>query len=291
MIWKSYLYNNKAIWKKSDDFNIYLNEVDWRNLKTSDEEQNLFSWHGVLSSPTFARSRIISISGIIDSKNNDWISKALNYLDNLFVLQEDFEELEENIFSVIDESDKLWQIKCKIKEPVNYIISENDNVDKKQRKFKVVLEAPNPKFYGINKSYSWSEGIYWGKKMWLKLWTKLNSRFNIINVESEWNQKTPAKIELKIKNWKVANAPIKIKNLTNSTVFEIKKDFHEWDIIIIDTENKKLTMNWDDILIFRWKGSLFPTIKWKTSFIIEDNDSGLYENDFDIKIYFSDILL
>lgn len=291
MIWKSYLYNNKAIWKKCEDFNIYLTEVDWRTLKTSDDEQKLFSEHGVATSPTFARSRIITINWVIDSKNETWNSKALNYLDNLFVLQEDFEELEENVFTVIDDWNKLWQIKCKIKEPVNYIISNDDNISKKERKFKVVLEAPDPKFYWIEKKYSWSEWIYWWKKLGLKLWNKLNSRFNIIKVKSEWNVKSPALIKLKIKEWKKADKPITIKNLTQWTLFSINKDFNEWDTVVIDTKNKKLTLNWEDILIHRLPGSLFPTVKKETSFVIEDNDWWLYENDFDVEIYFSDVLL
>lgn len=292
MIWKFYLFNGNSINKKDEAYDIVLENVNWRKLLSHDTEEWISEWHGVKVSPTLARSRLIEITWYVLADDRASSALWIDYLDNLFVLQDDF-SLENNyLFAVIDEQDRAWDIKCKIKEPLEFIVSESDNEDFTRRKFRVVLQAPNPIFYWSDlKEVMWNEWVYGWDKIGMKLWSSLNSKFNIITLQNEWNVSYPLKIELTIKSGWAWNKPITVKNLTNGSQFVINSDAAAWDVIVIDSEKKELLKNGISIIQYRAEGSVFPSVKGQTSFSIVDNDWGLYDNDFDVKIYFRNALL
>jgi hypothetical protein len=62
-------------------------------------------------------------------------------------------------------------------------------------------------------------------------------------------------------------------------------------VIVIDSKKKTATKNWVNILATRVSGSTRLTISEETIFTIFDKDGGLYESDFDVEIYFRNILI
>lgn len=292
MIWKYYLYDWNTINRKTSDYEIILTSVNWRKIISSDNEQNISEGHWIKVTPTFARSRLIEISGYIYADTREKSYFWINYLDNLFALQDEFDTLKLSKFSLIDDENIWWDIYCKPKDAIEFIVWEKDNIDFTKREFKISLQAPDPFFRSSEvKQFIWKEWIYWWNYFPNSIWNNLNSRFNTINVTSTWNTSSPLKIELKIReNW-FANKPIIIKNLTNWTFFWIDLDWKPWDIILIDSENRDVLLNNISFLNSRIEGSLFPTVKGETRFIITDKDDWLYSSDFDIKIYFNDTLL
>lgn len=292
MIWKHYLFNWNSINKKDVWYSILLENVNWRKLISSDIEEDISDNHWVKVTPTYARSRMIEITGYVLADNRAESANGIDYLDNLFVLQDEFSTLKEDVFSIVDEKDRSWDIVCKVKEPLEFIIEEGDNVDASKRKFKVTLQAPNPTFnWWLLKEVQGSESVYWWMKTMTKLWARSNWRFNVLETVSEWNVSSLPKIVLTIKDWATVRKPITIKNLTNWSLFAFDLDAVSGDVITIDSAKKSLFKNWVSKLETRMPWSVFPVIKGQTSFAVFDNDGGLYDNDFDIKIYFRNALL
>jgi len=292
MIWISYEYDNKVIAKKANAFKIGLQEVNWRTLWHEDKEDNIEGGHGVIVTPTFARSRIITLEWIIIWNDKNSVAQAMDYLDKLFALQDDFFELKEKLFIVLDERWNYWKINAKIKEPVNYILLNNDYENRANRKFRVVLEAQDPRFFSLRENHKyWSEGVCGGQNLWIKLAAALNKKINTINCVSHWNQSSPVKMEIIVNKNSKINAPFTIKDLSKWKFFSLNLDANFGDKIVIDSKNRKVTKNGKDALYSRIEWSNFPYIKGETVFVISDIDWGLYSSDFDVNIYYYDILL
>jgi len=292
MIWKYYEFNNNAINKKCADYEIYLSKVDWKNIGSSDTIENLEGYHWVKVTPTFARERKIEIEWFFESNTQSWKALAMDYLDNLFALPEENEEPLNNIFTIVDELDRRWHSKCKIKKPLEYELEDDDYEIQASRKFKVSLIAPDPRLlkYPANK-ISWSEWIFWWLKLSSSLPKALNWRYNIIDVNTTSTIKTPLKIEIIVKENREINPPLSIKNLITNEFIKLDITAKAGDKIIIDSEKKVCLKNNEDISDSRINGSTFPYIKWENKFVIEDIDWGLDKNDFDVNLYYYDTIL
>jgi len=292
MIWKYYEFNNCAINKKTSDYEIFLTKVDWKNIWSSDTVENLEGYHWVKTTPTFARERKIDIEWFFEASTLEWKAKAMDYLESILALPEENEDPLNSIFTVIDELDRRWDAKCKIKKPLEYELEDDDYELGSSRKFKVSFIAPDPRLlkYPINK-VSWKEWIFW----WIKLSKKfpfiMNWRYNIININTISNIKSPLKIELLVKENREINPPLSIKNLATNEFIKLDITAKAWDKIIIDSEKKVCLKNNVDISDSRTQWSTFPYIKWENKFVIEDIDWGLDQNDFDVNIYYHDTLL
>lgn len=71
----------------------------------------------------------------------------MDWLDQLFVLQEQGGKTEFKPFVVVDEQDREWQIPVKIKTPIEYDTDEYDYIDGDGRTFRVVLEAEDARLF------------------------------------------------------------------------------------------------------------------------------------------------
>lgn len=296
MLWKDFFINLVNLSVKdlqNRGYSIHITNVDWRTLVTRDSQKNKDWYHWVRLSPTFAKTRRITIEWLIRWETRGKLNDGMNYLDKVFALQNEPNGLEQRLFTIIDENWKSWDIKTKIKTPIQYKISEDDYLDADDRDWRVVLEAEDPRlFSSVKKISEGSEWVYWGFKLWIKAPTKQNLRFNKILCENTWNHESPCIVEIKTKPWKKINSPLTIKNLSNNTYFKLDLNTEENEVIKIDSYNFKVTKNeTEDILYKRLPWSIFPNVKWKTYFSIEDNDWGLYDNDFEIKIYYNNVLL
>lgn len=290
MIWKSYKINWNSISKTTSDYQIGLTLLNRRKVNTSSEQTSVIGGIGVRVSPTFARDRLITIEWVIMSDTRAWLSKAMDYLDSLFALKSTFWKMDYLEFWIIDEQNREWTTKTTIKDSLEYEINEDDYMDWADRLFRINLIASDPRFFSIIENLTeWIESTYWGLKLWVKLWTKMNQWLNELVCIATWNISSPVRFE--ITATKTINRPLKILNITNNEFIEIDDDFVSWDTLIIDTLKYTIEKNWISIKNKKVVGSSWLQIKDTTKFAIFDVDWWLSSNDLNAKVYFNNVLL
>jgi len=266
---------------------IYLEDIDWQKLSTSSRSVNIDGRHARIVSNTFARYRIITISGFVDllnSNSSNWVS----FLQKLFALPVQPFLLQENEFQIQDYFSNRWKIKIKVRQPLEF--NSEKWWEKWYWKRRVVLESTySPIFKSIEeKVVSWWETILWWFKLGMKLPKSFNLNQNIITATSFGNIPSPARIVINVKK-QLTN--LKIINMTTWETFGLNVSASAGDVIEINSDLKTATLNWNNILANRVPGSVWPFIDGETKFAIIDDDGGYLSNDFDVYIYFYDQLL
>jgi len=288
MIWKSYKINWNTISKTTPDYQVWLTLVNWRKVNVTNEKTNITGSLWVRVSPTYPRERLITIEGVIIADTRVWLSKAMDYLDNLFAI--DYTKTNNLNFSIIDEQDREWQTEVTIKDSLEYEINDDDYLDWANRTFRISLISEDPRMFSIIENMvEWIESTYWWIKLWVKLWTKFNSWANSITCISTGNIASPIRFEITAS--KTINKPLTILNIDNKEFIKIDEDFIAWDKLIIDTKKYTIEKNWVSIKNKKIVGSTWLQIKWVTKFWIFDLDWWLNSNDLDVKIYFNNVLL
>ncbi|MBB1557738.1 MAG: phage tail family protein [candidate division SR1 bacterium] len=290
MIGKSYKRDGQAIAHKTNEYQIGLTLVNWRKLDTTDEQKNIEGAHGIKMSPTYSRGRKIDIEGIIIADTRDATSKAMDWLDRAFGLQTTITDIpEKKLFTVVDEQDRERKIWCKIKDPIDYNIQEDDYMDGTTRSFRVSLQADDARFFSVQEQMvEGKEGVYGGFKLGVKLGKAMNMYFNEVECLGSGNVGNPARIQIIAKGQ--INSPLTIRK-KGGEFFGIEVNAEAGDIIEVNAEAKTITKNGVNISEKRMPGSSWPMIFGTTIFFLQDKDGGLYESDFDVKIYFSNVLL
>lgn len=291
MIGKNFTYRGQAISTTTGDFQIGLQVAQWKSLDVSDEQQNVQGYHGIKLSPTFARGRRITLEGLIIADNHEWSSKGIDYLEGLFALQWVPDQVELLPFTVSDEQDRVWVINAKIKEPVSIEIQDDDYMQGVNRRWRVVLQSEDPRFYSLEEySQLGAEWHFWGFKLGHKLGVKFNEFYNEIQVNAEnGNIDTPLVFTITAL-WDI-DTPLLIKNNTDGSFFWLDIDAVAGDVIIVDANHYKATKNGVNIKATRMIGSTWPRAKWVAVFSILDNDGWLFESDFDVSVTWKNILL
>lgn len=290
MIGKSFEFNGTTISKTTWDFRVGLDVVQWKQLDVTDEAQNVQWYHWVKLSPTFARGRRITLEGIIVADDHEKSSMAIDYLEELFALQWVPSQVNLMPFIVTDEQDRQWKINCKIKEPLSIDISDDDWREGTNRRWRVVLQSEDPRYYSVDEyGETGAEWHFGGVKFPVKFWVKFDEYFNEIQVNAQSQIEAPLIFTLTATG--DIDAPLLIKNLTDGTFFWLDIDAVAWDVIVVDSNTYKVTKNWVNIKASRIEWSTWPRSKWVTTFSIFDNDWGLFESDFDVDIKWRNILL
>jgi len=291
MIWKNFKFNNQTISRKTQDYQIALKDVNWYKLDVSDEQHNIQGFHWIKVSPTYARWRRIEIQGLLLADTRAWSNKWISFLRNLFALQWTFEKTDFKSFAFTDDNWNNWQIFCKIKEPLDIELMDDDYPGWMPRKWRIVIQAEDPYIYSLEThQVYWLEWFYWWVKIWTKLWTKLNEYYNEIQVVNQWNVASPLKITLNVS--KQVNKPLKIRNIITWKRFWLDIDANSGDTIVIDSKKHTATKNWENILAYRIEGSYWPKANpGENYFFIYDLDWWLYESDVNIEIQYNDTLL
>ena len=291
MIGKKFYWDGQNIMHQTDDFRIALSDVQWRKLKVTDDKQDIIWYHGTLTWPTFARWRSIILEWLIIAPTRAQTSMGMDWLDIMFALQWVPSTVEEKEFKIIDEQDRERSIKCKIDQPVDYEIEEdNDHNDGALRRWRVTLFAQDPKFYSLIASvFEGIEGNYWGFQFPNAMSSQRNMTYNEINCITTSNADEPVKISINVLT--PIFTPLTIYNVTANKWFMLNIDAVEWDIIIIDAKNQTATKNWVNILWTRIPGSQRPTVKGMTKYVIYDVSGWLYTTDFQVTVSFNNSLL
>lgn len=291
MIGKNMTYNGQAIATTTDDFQIGLTVSQWKTLDVSDEQQNVQGYHGIRLSPTFARGRRITLEGLIIADDHIGSSKGIDYLEALFALQGVPDVVDLLPFTVTDEQDRVWRSLAKIKEPVSIELSDDDHIQGTTRRWRVVLQAEDPRFYSSDEySQDGAEWHYGWFKLGHKLGAKFNEYFNEIQVSAD-NGNIDTPLVFTITATGEINAPLLIKNLTDGSFFGLDIDAVDGDVIVVDANNYKATKNGVNIKATRMVWSTWPRAKGLAKFSIFDNDGWLFASDFEISVTWRNILL
>lgn len=289
MIGKNFEFNGQAISKSTADYRVGLDVVQWKSLDFSDEQQNIQGYHGIKVSPTFARGRRITLEGIIIADDRESSSMAIDYLESLFALQGVPSQVDLMPFIVTDEQDRRWQLNCKVKEPLSIDIWDSDYLDGSNRRWRVVLQAEDPKYYWVDtQTVVGPETHFWGIKFPVKFGVKFNEYYNEIQVLAQGNVETPLKFAFTITD--NIDTPFMIRNITDGTFFALDISAVAWDTIVVDAQTKTATKNWVNVLANRISWSTWPKAIWNMMFSIYDNDWGLFKSDFDAEITFKNVL-
>lgn len=292
MDFKQAKINWQDILKSSDSWILY-SYYNWRKLITSDNTQNMDWIHWRNVSPTYARYRVITLEWICDRLWNQTEEiNNIEYLQNLFALQDDLFWLEEKELYIKDVYNKEWILNVKIKEPLD-IVEWDENLPWSYYKWRVVLESTTtPVYKSLHEIMTnGSEWNFWGFVLGFELWNgfAFNEIDSIIQCSTSWNISTSARIEITAIN--NINQSLKITNLSDNTFFGLDIDANPWDLIVIDSSNYTATKNGKNILFWRIQGSTWQKIKKDTKFIVEDKDGWILSQDFNVKIYFKNSLL
>ena len=269
---------------------IYYTYKERKKLSTSDGSQDIDGSHGRYTSPTFARTRIITLEGYVDRLGNTAEFDAVQYLENLFSLQGDLWSLDQRVLYIKDMYDNEWNINVKIKDPLEFLEWDDTMIGSHWR-WRVVLESTETPIYkSINQILvTWEEGNFWGLTFPFSLSSAWNKVESVIECTTTGN--IPADVKITITAINDIDAPLTILNVTNNTFFSLNISAVSWDIIIIDSINKVATKNGVSVIWNRVSGSIWPSVKATTKFVIEDLDWWIMSDDFDVSIYFYNSLL
>lgn len=270
------------------DWIIYT-QTDRRKLAVNDDSRDIEGVHGRITSPLYARYRIITLEGLIDRLS--WSEQdKINHLQNIFYLQSDLSSsLEERELYIKDNYNQEWNINVKIKEPIEFIEGDDDFIWSHWR-WRVVLESTSSPVY---KSFdelliNGNEWNFWGLTMWFELWEAWDEYDEIIEINTLKTQ-TYTRFELDA-IWDI-DSPLTIKNITNNTFFALDISAVSWDKIIIDSDKYTVTKNWENIIWNRIEGSIWQRISWDNQFIVTDKDWNVFNKDLSVKIYYRNALL
>lgn len=273
------------------DFRIALTDVQWRKLKVSDDKQDIVGYHGTIAWPTYARGRTITIEWLIIAPTRAQCSMGMDRLDALFALQWIPSVVQTKELKIIDEQDRERTIQCKIEQPVDYEIEEdNDHNDGAMRRRRVVLFASDPKFYStIESIFNGQEGNYGGFSLPNSMSNQRNMTYNEINCITTSNTDQPVKITITING--ALHKPLTVLNVTANKRFMLDIDAIAGDEIVIDSKAQTVTKNSINILWTRVPGSQRPTVKDTTKYLLYDKDWWMESSDFDIELIFKNSLL
>ncbi|MDR0607813.1 MAG: hypothetical protein LBG52_05735 [Candidatus Peribacteria bacterium] len=95
------------------------------------------------------RGRRITIEGVIIAESRENTSRAMDYLDRLFVLQGEVDKAELFPFLITDEQGRERSIDAKIKEPIEYQLADDDYMEGTTRVWRVSLQAPDARFFSL----------------------------------------------------------------------------------------------------------------------------------------------
>lgn len=288
MIWKAYKINETNISNSGEWYEIVLTNVDFREVLTKENEEDFWMLVRDYSSKITLNWRIIKINWLIISRDNSSRAKWIKFLEKMF----NFNKSEENKldFTIIDDLSTSWKTKASILKPLT-LKSKEDEYLWWTIEFSVVLKSDDARIFSSKKKVSyWEEFMYWWQSLPFSKESPLNSLMNKISCENLWNYKSPTIIEINVKNWKKINPPLVIKNLTHWKKMILDINWESEDKIIIDGFSNKITKNWLDISYSKRTWSVFLYVEWKDDFWLFDKE-WWQDKDFDIKIYFNDVLV
>jgi hypothetical protein len=228
-------------------------DIVWNTTTVENSEVSRQDWHGIISNPTYARSRLITITGVVYSNiATDRATKgtARNAIDSLFQLEtfpataNGFYDLE---FTDDDGTDKV--LKAKVYSKIDYTAEVAENY----ANFSVNLIAQDPIILGKTlRTGSGGYGIVGGMVLPTTLPVSLNGGVGSFSLTNYGNFASPvvARVTGDILNPKVLN-------ITNNRFFKVNRQLDDMSTLTIDSSAKTAEVNQTNVLGARGDGSVW----------------------------------
>lgn len=269
---------------------IYYAKKDWRRLDTDDRSEDVVGLHRRTVTPTYARSRIITLEWYVDALGNDKEETAVKYLEDLFALQSDTSEVIPKQLHIRDMFDHDWILDVKVKSPIEFV-DALDDFSGYARNWRVVLESVESPVYRSLREFSVAgeDGVYWGFAVPFAVEFSMGSYSNIIELSTTSNQASPIRREITALNdfsW-----PLTISDITTGRYMKLDIDGVAGDVFVIDADTKTATKNGAKINDSRVEWSYWLTVKDTQEFNVSDANGSLPTSDLSVMAYFRNSLL
>lgn len=271
-------------------FWIFYSKTNYTRMDTDDESEN-FSWsHWRYTSPLYARTRRISLEWYIDNLWNVKEEEAYNHLTKMFALQSQPVQVMPKVLYIKDIHWKEWIMNVKVADPLDIQETDDDFWDY-AREWRIELESvEDPRYYSAQEvTQNVLELDYGWFTMDFELWFSMDEYTNVMILTTGWNVDAPIRFVIDVIS--DFEGPFTIRDLWTWKQMQFDIDWVIGDRIIVDTGLYKATKNNINIIWFRIPGSERLSIKWESTFGIMSKDWWLNHNDFDINVFYRDVLL
>lgn len=269
---------------------ILYTKTEWRRLATDEVQELVMGLHRRVVSPTYARTRVITLEWYLDSLGNAEEEDAQYYLEELFALQDDPTTIVPRELYILDNYGNEWVLDVKVKDPIDIVEASGDFVWY-AHKWSVTLESIESPVY---KSFAeitetGTDGSFGGFPVSFGVPMSMTSYTNLIELVSSGNHASPIRWEIEAVNnftW-----PLIIVDVTNTNYMKFEIDWLAGDIIIIDGENYTATKNGVDITWYRTAWSSRLTVKGTQQFAVLDYNGSIPTTDLTVDAFFRNSLL
>lgn len=248
MFGKNYIFNGTPIFndKTNSNTNKWVADVNPANVNTSTSETNRQDYHGIIAYPTFARGRVISISGeFFGTKEQRGVAR--DSISRLFILENipdkvsQFKKLE-----FTDDDGTEWYCMAKVMTLPQYTHNRGDFI----ATFSLGLLAENPLLFSkILKEVNGFYGLLGGVQLPVQLPAQLQGGVNIIELENKGNFATPLLITI---TGNIVNPSI--IHLNTGRVWALNYTLNN-QVWIINTETTKSEIDGVNAMQYRKAGS------------------------------------
>lgn len=295
MFWSQYRYNGQPISHTNtlEWWRVGIEHIARTNVDSRSQETPIAWYHGSRKTPTYLTGRKITIEGGILCDTREQSVLWMHYLRNLFAIEPITGQWTvTRVYKVIDEQWDERRCDVSIKEPLQFDERDDDILDGDTRKRRVVLFSQDARMFGeiIDET-----GDEWHIGWWVMPRAMNNNRdmmatYNAIECINGWSESSPMTVTITAIN--PINTPLTIVNMTTRKALVINVSAVSGDIIVVNSYDRIITKNGNDITYLKQLGSVRPSAKpWSNDIVCFDDDSGLLWSDFDVAIEFYTIMI
>jgi len=252
MIGKSFIYNGNTIPYTGTEAraNNWLADIDWTDLSVDNSSLNRQDFHGVISNPTFARGRLMTVSGQVFAVTKATRGTAQRAIEDIFILQ-DF-PTQANEFKVLqfkDDDDSDWFINAKVFSTPSFTNPRGESVTT----FTCELFAQDPIIRSLTQnSVSGNYALLGGVTLPTTLPIALDGVLGSFSGTNTGNFASPCVVTI---TGDIVNP--RIYNLTTGRYFGYTGTLTAsgGDSLVIDTEANTMELNGVNVLANRYTGS------------------------------------
>lgn len=290
MIGYDFSYNGQSfsdsVFDKVNGNGIILNAVNWPDLATSDDQNNRQGEHGIETSATYIRGRVISISGEIVAQSRIKRDEFKTILQNTFSPPTFPSALNRgyNDFEFTDDDGESWIIKAKVLNMPSYQPSFGLN-EFVRTPFTLQLIAEDPSIVGTTiNQVNHTEGFYGGANLPFNLPVQLNNYGITSTLNNGGNWIAPLKTTITANQDSGVN--MRVINTETNQFIGVQTELTAGDVLIIDTADTSITKNGFNFSGDRISGSIFHFLQpGNNNFIVRD-DSQILGDGLSVDVLF-----
>lgn len=248
------------LFDKANGKGIILQSLTWNDLVTDDDQVPRQGYHGISSSPTLYRARVINMSGFIIANSRAERAIYRTQLTDMFKLESIPSPTNRGFydFELLDDDGLEWVISAKVLNTPAYEQQILGEIEVTSFTVQLVADDPTIRAKDIVQVIA-IEGFYGGAKLPWKLPVQLNDYGYIATLTNGGNWPAPLIITIEANGTTGAN--LRVENTTNGEFFGVQTPINDGDILIINTLDSTITLNGLDISGDRIVGSKWPYLQ------------------------------